>query len=72
MKELVDEENALMENKGSVPAKDALLQAKKDGFSDKYLSQILEVSEDDVRTKRAEYGINEAWEGVHEIGRAHV
>jgi len=68
MKELVDEENALMENKGSVPAKDALLQAKKDGFSDKYLSQILEVSEDDVRTKRAEYGINEAWEGVHVSG----
>ncbi len=68
MKELVDEENALMENKGSVPAKDALLQAKKDGFSDKYLSQILEVSEDDVRAKRAEYGINEAWEGVHVSG----
>ena len=68
MKELVDEENALMENKGSVPAKDALLQAKKDGFSDKYLSQILEVSEEEVRAKRAEYGINEAWEGVHVSG----
>ncbi len=68
MKELVDEENALIENKGSVPAKDALLQAKKDGFSDKYLSQILEVSEEEVRAKRAEYGINEAWEGVHVSG----
>ena len=68
MKELVDEENALMENKGSVPAKEALLQAKKDGFSDKYLSQILGVTEDDIRAKRAEYGINEAWEGVHVSG----
>ena len=68
MKELVDEENALMAAKGCVPSKDVLLQAKKDGFSDKYLSQILEVSEDDVREKRIGYGITEAWEGVHVSG----
>ncbi len=68
MKELVDEENALMQNKGTVPEKEVLLQAKKDGFSDKYLSQILEVSESDIREKRIEYGITEAWEGVHVSG----
>ncbi|MGN0581511.1 MAG: carbamoyl-phosphate synthase large subunit, partial [Oscillospiraceae bacterium] len=68
MKELVDEENALMAAKGCVPSKDVLLQAKKDGFSDKYLSQILEVSEDDVREKRIGYGITESWEGVHVSG----
>ena len=68
MKELVEEEEALMKNKGEVPGKDILLQAKLDGFSDRYLSKILEVSEDQVRAKRYEYGIKEAWEGVHVSG----
>ena len=49
MKELVDEEEALIANKGSLPSDDKLITAKKDGFSDKYLSQILEVSEDEIR-----------------------
>ena len=68
MKELVEEEEALMKNKGEVPGKPVLLQAKLDGFSDRYLSQILEVSEDEVRAKRYEYGIKEAWEGIHVSG----
>ena len=69
MKELVDEENSLIsEYKGSVPPKDKLSQAKKDGFSDKYLSQILGVAEGDISSKRKEYGITEAWEGVHVSG----
>ncbi|MCR5607714.1 MAG: carbamoyl-phosphate synthase large subunit [Lachnospiraceae bacterium] len=68
MKELVEEEEALMKNKGAVPAKDVLLKAKQDGFSDKYLSQILEVSEEDIRNKRKEFNIQEAWEGVHVSG----
>ena len=41
IKELVEEENALMESKGSLPSDEALTQAKKDGFSDKYLSQCI-------------------------------
>ncbi|MDO4518999.1 MAG: carbamoyl-phosphate synthase large subunit [Eubacteriales bacterium] len=68
MLELVEEENALMENKGQLPADVALIQAKKDGFSDKYLAKILEVPEDDVRNKRIELGVEEAWEGVHVSG----
>ena len=68
MKELVEEENALLANKGAVPAKDVLKQAKLDGFSDRYLSQILAVSEADIRNARIEYGIEEAWEGVHVSG----
>nr|MCR5287852.1 carbamoyl-phosphate synthase large subunit [Saccharofermentans sp.] len=39
-----------------------------DGFSDKYLSQLLNVSEDLIRRARYEYGIKEAWEGVHVSG----
>ncbi|MCQ2516116.1 MAG: carbamoyl-phosphate synthase large subunit [Saccharofermentans sp.] len=68
MKELVDEEEALMANKGAVPAEDALRSAKLNGFADKYLAKILEVSEDEIRAKRYEYGIKEAWEGVHVSG----
>lgn len=68
MSELVHEEEKLLESKGSVPEKDVLKQAKLDGFSDRYLSMLLEVSEEEVRNKRIEYGIKEAWEGVHVSG----
>ena len=68
MKELVEEEEALLANKGSLPSDEALISAKKNGFSDKYLSQILEVSEDDIRNKRIELGMEENWEGVHVSG----
>lgn len=68
MKELVEEEEALLKQKGSVPAKDILAAAKKDGFSDKYLSQILEVPEDDIRKARLDAGLSQSWEGVHVSG----
>ena len=68
MKELVEEENALLEQKGKVPAEDVLRQAKQDGFSDKYLAKILEVEEADIRKARLSYGICEAWEPVHVSG----
>ncbi len=68
MKELVEEEEALAANKGSLPTDDALISAKKNGFSDKYLSQILGVSEDSVRERRIALGVEEAWEGVHVSG----
>ncbi|MBR3607060.1 MAG: carbamoyl-phosphate synthase large subunit [Lachnospiraceae bacterium] len=68
MKELVEEEEALLVKKGSLPSDDALISAKKNGFSDKYLSQILEVSEDEIRHKRISLGMEEAWEGVHVSG----
>ena len=68
MKELVEEEEALIAGKGSLPSDDQLIAAKKDGFSDKYLSQILEVSEDEIRNHRIKLGVEEAWEGVHVSG----
>ncbi len=68
MKELVEEEEALMANKGAVPSKDVLEKAKKDGFSDKYLSKLLEVEESKVREARIGYGITEAWDKVHVSG----
>ena len=68
MKELVEEEEILLISKGSIPSDGALIQAKKDGFSDKYLSQILEVPEEDIRNQRIKLGVTEAWEGVHVSG----
>ena len=68
MKELVEEEEALMQTKGSLPSDEALISAKKNGFSDKYLSQILEIPEADIRSRRLTLGVEEAWEGVHVSG----
>ncbi len=68
MKELVEEEEALKAYKGSVPPADVLREAKKNGFSDRYLSKILDVTEEAVRKARLENGIVEAWEPVHVSG----
>ena len=68
MKELVEEEEALLANKGVMPSDEALISAKKNGFSDKYLSQLLEISEEEIRNHRIEIGVEEAWEGLHVSG----
>ncbi len=68
MKELVEEEEVLLSCKGSLPEAEKLIAAKKDGFSDKYLSQLLEIPEAEIRNRRIELGLEEAWEGVHVSG----
>ncbi len=68
MQELVKEEEQLLQNKGALPSDEALIQAKKDGFSDKYLSEILQISEDDIRNRRDTLGITETWDAVHVSG----
>ena len=68
MQELVEEEEELLQYKGSVPPVEKLAQAKKDGFSDKYLSEILAVTEDEIRHTRENAGVVEAWDGVHVSG----
>ena len=68
MKELVEEEEKIAQSKGSLPSDELLTQAKKDGFSDKYLSEILEISEDSIRERREALGVVEAWDGIHVSG----
>ena len=65
MKELVEEEEALLAYKGNLPSDEALTAAYLDPEKDMELSQILEVDEADIREKRIEIGVEEAWEGVH-------
>ncbi|HBN57387.1 MAG TPA: carbamoyl phosphate synthase large subunit [Lachnospiraceae bacterium] len=68
MKELVEEEETLLASKGKLPSNELLITAKKDGFSDKYISQLLDLPEDVVRSRRIELGVEEAWEGIHVSG----
>ena len=68
MKELVAEEEAILEFRGGLPSDSLLISAKKDGFSDRYLSTLLEIPEEQIRSRRAVLGITEVWEGVHVSG----
>ena len=66
MKELVELEEQILTHKGGgrIPPDDLLIQAKNDGFADKYLAHLLDVREKDVRKKRTSLGMVEAWEPV--------
>ena len=64
MRELVQEEEELLRYKGSLPPDELLVRAKKDGFSDKYMAQLLKVSEKEVRERRTALGCVETWHAV--------
>ena len=64
MKELVELEEQILKYRGGVVPNEVLAQAKKDGFSDRYLSQILDIPEKDIRQHRTSLGVVEAWEPV--------
>jgi len=64
MKELVVLEEAMLTCKGRGLPDDLLIRAKKDGFADRYLAQLLSVTEKEIREKRTALGITEAWEPV--------
>ena len=68
MKELVEEEESLLACRGEMPSDEMLISAKKNGFADKYLSQLLNVPEEEIRNHRIELGVEENWEGVHVSG----
>ncbi|MBQ7506707.1 MAG: carbamoyl-phosphate synthase large subunit [Lachnospiraceae bacterium] len=68
MKELVDEEKELTKHKGFLPSDELLKKAKKDGFSDRYLSEILSIDEEKIRKKRLSMGVKQSWQGVHVSG----
>ena len=64
MRELVQLEERILACKGRALPDDLLVQAKKDGFSDKYLAQILGVPEKDIRAQRTAAGCRERWFAV--------
>ncbi len=64
MKELVDLEEQILTHNGRMLPDDLLLAAKKYGFADKYLSQLLDIPEKNLRERRTELGMVQAWEPV--------
>ena len=64
MKELVELEEKILQYKGQALPDDLLATAKRDGFSDRYLSLILGVSEQEIRERRISLGLVQGWEPV--------
>jgi carbamoyl-phosphate synthase large subunit len=64
MKELVELEEQILKHKGKLPPDELLTQAKKDGFADRYLAKLLAIPEGDIRARRTQLGIAEAWDAV--------
>ncbi|MFC1939310.1 carbamoyl-phosphate synthase large subunit [Chloroflexota bacterium] len=64
MKELVGLEEKILEYAGKSLPDDLLIQAKKDGFADRYLSQLIAVPEREIRNQRVSLGVVESWEPV--------
>ena len=64
MRELVQEEEEILKHRGAMLPDELLIKAKKDGFSDKYLAQLLGVDEKAIRKRRTELGCVETWDAV--------
>ncbi|MFW6157988.1 MAG: carbamoyl-phosphate synthase large subunit [Planctomycetota bacterium] len=64
MKELVELEEKVLAHQGGELPDELLIQAKKDGFADKYLAELLDVPEKEVRDRRKELGVVEGWHPV--------
>ncbi|MBE2887170.1 carbamoyl-phosphate synthase large subunit [Geobacter anodireducens] len=64
MKELVELEERILAHKWGRLPNDLLVQAKKDGFSDRYLAQLLHVPEERIRERRITLDMLESWEPV--------
>jgi carbamoyl-phosphate synthase large subunit len=64
MKELVEFEEQVLKHKDGKLPDELLIQAKKDGFSDRYLGQILGIPETEIRGRRIALGLSQAWEPV--------
>ncbi|AGA68408.1 carbamoyl-phosphate synthase large subunit [Desulfitobacterium dichloroeliminans LMG P-21439] len=64
MKELVDLEEKILNYQDQELPGHLLLQAKKDGFADRYLAQILHVPEANIRKQRLALALPQAWDSV--------
>ena len=64
MKELVELEEKILKYKGKVLPDKLLIQAKKDGFADRYLAKLLGIGEVEIRSRRKKLGVVEGWHPV--------
>jgi carbamoyl-phosphate synthase large subunit len=64
MKELVQLEEEIIAYKGKMLPDPLFIKAKKDGFADRYLGQLLGLPEQKIREQRLSVGLAQAWEAV--------
>ena len=64
MKELVMLEEKILQYKDGQLPDELLIQAKKDGFADRYLAMLLGLPEKEIRRRRIALGMVEGWEPV--------
>ncbi len=64
LQELVALEEEILAYRGKEIPAGLLVQAKKDGFSDRYLADLLKTTEENIRTRRRALGLTKSWEPV--------
>ena len=64
MKELVLLEEEILKHKQGHLPDELLIQAKKDGFADRYLAMLLNLPEKEIRERRIALGVVEGWETI--------
>jgi carbamoyl-phosphate synthase large subunit len=64
MRELVELEEKILAYKDQTLPDDLLVEAKKDGFADRYLALLLNLPEKQIREQRKALGMHQAWEPV--------
>jgi len=64
MREIVELEEKILAYKDQALPDDLLIQAKKDGFADRYLAMLLDLPEKQIREQRKALGMHQAWEPV--------
>ena len=67
MLELVNEEEQIA-RKGIAFDGNILVEAKKNGFSDRYLAKLTGLSEDEIRKRRIRMGAVQKWDRIHVSG----
>jgi carbamoyl-phosphate synthase large subunit len=68
MKELVEREEEILRYRGKDLPGDLLVQAKKEGFADRYLARLLGVSEKEIRDRRLALGMAAGFHAVRVSG----
>jgi carbamoyl-phosphate synthase large subunit len=64
MRELVELEELMLQYRGKTMPDDLLRKAKRDGFADRYIAQLLGVPEKNIRGQRYAAGMKHGWKAV--------
>jgi len=68
MEDLVELEERILLHRGKSLPEDLLRQAKKDGFSDRYLSLLLNIPEKEIRENRLKLSIRQSFDSISVSG----